>query len=479
MLVTNAGMDHAKPWADIAVAVDPASHRFQLTGEQHADHHVLRVVIGRRNASGSCVPGVQVFTNPARLPQLNVYGNVGQKLSANTDFPLLVGAARVEMPDDFASDCVQTSLITGSTPARPGRVINRSAVISPHHPVCTTPLTTDSGIFGRDRVGFPQPRLKVGAESQLQVSFSPSTAEAYYRNGCSPMFVSHVTIQSPDITIVHQPVLGTVDTWKQLPVTLGITPSGPDLVPALVDFYVTTDVRRSMRAVSERPWKVISAPPDWQDSLAGRVVWTTSSDRLGTTVRPTLDFVDGTWLRITKRWPPSAAGGCTAESPRPGIGCHHYYYDATSGGLQIDSFRVGTATPGLWRLQVGFITRWPSRHLLRHTTPGARIIYHGRGQNRSKCQTGPTPALKRGGCNFPQVDMLLRSDGTYRISERKHFERGHYRLLSSDRVRLDPGAIGGRTRVRAIWQWSGPLDGRSRVLALDLGPLATNRIRQR
>jgi hypothetical protein len=234
-----------------------------------------------------------------------------------------------------------------------------------------------------------------------------------------------------------------------------------------------------MRAVSERPWKVISAPPDWQDSLAGRVVWTTSSDRLGTTVRPTLDFVDGTWLRITKRWPPSAAGGCTAESPRPGIGCHHYYYDATSGGLQIDSFRVGTATPGLWRLQVGFITRWPSRHLLRHTTPGARIIYHGRGQNRSKCQTGPTPALKRGGCNFPQVDMLLRSDGTYRISERKHFERGHYRLLSSDRVRLDPGAIGGRTRVRAIWQWSGPLDGRSRVLALDLGPLATNRIRQR
>jgi hypothetical protein len=75
--------------------------------------------------------------------------------------------------------------------------------------------------------------------------------------------------------------------------------------------------------------------------------------------------------------------------------------------------------------------------------------------------------------------MLLRSDGTYRISERKHFERGHYRLLSSDRVRLDPGAIGGRTRVRAIWQWSGPLDGRSRVLALDLGPLATNRIRQR
>jgi hypothetical protein len=145
MLVTNAGMDHAKPWADIAVAVDPASHRFQLTGEQHADHHVLRVVIGRRNASGSCVPGVQVFTNPARLPQLNVYGNVGQKLSANTDFPLLVGAARVEMPDDFASDCVQTSLITGSTPARPGRVINRSAVISPHHPVCTTPLTTDSG----------------------------------------------------------------------------------------------------------------------------------------------------------------------------------------------------------------------------------------------------------------------------------------------------------------------------------------------
>ena len=73
----------------------------------------------------------------------------------------------------------------------------------------------------------------------------------------------------------------------------------------------------------------------------------------------------------------------------------------------------------------------------------------------------------------------MRPDGTYRISERKHLEHGHYRLHSNDRVRLDPGAIGGRTRVRAIWQWRGPIGGGSRVLALDLGPLATNRVRQR
>jgi hypothetical protein len=117
--------------------------------------------------------------------------------------------------------------------------------------------------------------------------------------------------------------------------------------------------------------------------------------------------------------------------------------------------------------------------VLRHTTPGARVTYHGRGQDRSKCQTGPSPALKRGGCNFPQVDVLIRHDGRYRITERKHVERGNYRLLSGDRVRLDSDANGGRTRVRAIWQWSGRLGGKNRVLALDLGPFATNRVRQR
>lgn len=73
----------------------------------------------------------------------------------------------------------------------------------------------------------------------------------------------------------------------------------------------------------------------------------------------------------------------------------------------------------------------------------------------------------------------MRHDGRYRLTERKHLEWGHYRLLSRDRVRLDPGAIGGRTGMRAIWQWSGPLDGRNRVLALDLGPLASNLVRQR
>lgn len=119
-------------------------------------------------------------------------------------------------------------------------------------------------------------------------------------------------------------------------------------------------------------------------------------------------------------------------------------------------------------------TRWIPTNRLRHTIQGQRITFHGHGVDTSVCGS---LAADRGGCNFPSVDVRLRRDRSYRVTENKKVLHGDHSVLSGDRVRLDRGARGGRTSVVPMYEWRGLVHGTSTLVGLDVGSYFLSRER--
>ncbi|MEZ0580563.1 hypothetical protein [Nocardioides sp. MH1] len=198
------------------------------------------------------------------------------------------------------------------------------------------------------------------------------------------------------------------------------------------------------------------APADWSGSLAGATWWrrgTDSNSGIGSyQLHRTYEFLDDSWVFVSGEYAGARTEPCTTVAHRWPEGCHRYYYDRSSGRLQLDDRRAKPAPAG-WLMPVSGsrFTLFDETHVVVPASPGQRFAYVGEGA---------------GG------DLRLRRDGTYHYQgqdpdhPRHVVWSGRYRFSGGDAHTLVLRHPGHDFRD-AVQLYFADVDGRRTLVDLD------------
>lgn len=269
--------------------------------------------------------------------------------------------------------------------------------------------------------------------------------------------------QPPVVDADSEPILW--DLWRDGPaqIELPITPIEPWGTRATLK--VTTRASGTAPLWWIRLWIRHSPPTYWLGSLSGTRLWRPRTDPWnGNPEQPTMTFVDDEWVHLDADSNRYLSPACTTVSEEWNLGCHHYWYDADTGRLQIDGLQARVTDRG-WSWQN---RRWDTTYRVRTLQPGQTRHFHGTGD------TLPCARTSRAGCSyFEPAEVWLTKDGHYRWTRGTRDERGHYMALANSRLQLDPGAPGGRTKTVPLGIFGRVVDGDWKLLRFRLGNTMT------
>jgi hypothetical protein len=247
--------------------------------------------------------------------------------------------------------------------------------------------------------------------------------------------------QGPVVQAAIAPAPVDWDFWKDgfaTTVNMAVTPTKEWGTRARPSF--TTDNGTWLR--KPRKLQIWHRPPTgWEGTLAGRIYWN-RRDAQPWSIRRLSFQADG-WVYVHDH--KDVVPRCTESSPKWSWGCHRYWYDASSGQLQIGQLRARVTEDGWWWQG----ETYDRSDQVRVLAPGATRFY--RGSRTVAC------------CPLPRARVWLWKNGRYRIERGRQVETGHYRSLARGAIRLDQGARGGRTRKVTLSFFGRVVDGRWRT----------------
>ncbi len=386
-----------------------------------------RIWVGKRDGQGGCTRTVVMQGRSADVSTWTVREPGGAQVPIAEDYSRpgsstrLLALNRPSLPDA----CAVAELWSGGSGGPEDAVAVGKRDI--------TRAISDGSAFTQFPIKF---RLQWGQPTTIPVDVSSSltgpSALSDIKMSLTP------TSQGPVVQAVTVPAPVDWDFWADgfaTTVDMKVTPIEEWGTRARPSF--TTDKGTWLR--KPRKLQIWHRPPTgWEGTLAGRIYWN-RRDAQPWSIRR-LSFQDDGWVYLHDHR--DVVPRCSESSPKWSRGCHRYWYDASSGRLQIGQLRAQVTDDGWW-WQGETYDRSDQVRVLR---PGATRFYRG------------STSVARSRLSGARV--WLWKNGRYRIERGRQVEAGYYRSLARGAIRLDKGARGGPTRKATLSFFGRIVDGR-------------------